>query len=198
MTVAEYLMPGWLMAFRRARPDVAVSLRVSNSEAVGDLVRSEDVDVGFIESPAVPTQLMSRRVAADRLAVVVARGHRWARRRAPVTAAELAATPLVVREPGSGTRIALERALHDYETAPPLLELSSNAAVKVAVETGAAPAVLSDLAVAAEVRDGRLREIPVSGLRLTRPLRAVWPRRRRLPEPAATLVRLSQQSLPDR
>ncbi|AYY13594.1 LysR family transcriptional regulator [Actinobacteria bacterium YIM 96077] len=196
MTVAEYLMPGWLMAFRRACPDVEVSLRVANSDAVGEMVGDDDVDVGFVESPTVATHLSSRRVASDRLVVVVAPGHRWARRRAPVPAGELAATPLVVREPGSGTRTALEQALRRgaHRMAAPLLELSSNAAVKVAVEAGTAPAVLSDLAVAGEVRDGRLRDVSVDGLELTRPLHAVWPGRRRLAEPAATLVRLSERA----
>jgi DNA-binding transcriptional LysR family regulator len=194
MTVAEYLMPGWLMAFRHSLPDVEVSLRVGNSESVGEMVRAGEVDLGFIESPAVPDGLAARRVATDRLVVVVAPGHRWARRRAPIPAAELSATPLVVREPGSGTRIALESVLGRDQMAEPLLELSSNAAVKVAVETGQAPAVLSDLAVAGEVRDGRLRDVAVADLELDRPLRAVWPRRRRLTEPAATLVRLAEQA----
>ncbi|NDL56142.1 LysR family transcriptional regulator [Phytoactinopolyspora mesophila] len=194
MTVAEYLMPGWLMTFRHNRPDVDVSLQVANSESVGEMVRAGDVDLGFIESPSVPGGLTSRQVATDRLVVIVAPAHRWARRRTPIPAAELAATPLVVREPGSGTRTALERILDRNQMAAPLLELSSNAAVKVAVETGQAPAVLSNLAVAGEVRDGRLRDVAVAELELDRPLRAVWPRRRRLAEPAATLVRLAEQA----
>jgi DNA-binding transcriptional LysR family regulator len=194
MTVAEYLMPGWLMGFRRIHPDLEVSLRVANSETVGEMVRDERVDLGFIESPSTPPGLASRRVAGDRLVVVVAPGHPWARRRKPVCASELAGTRLVVRESGSGTRTALERVLGPDRMAEPLLELSSNAAVKVAVESGIAPAVLSVLAVAADVRDGRLRDIPVEGLTLTRPLRAIWPRRRRLTDSAAALVRLAESS----
>jgi DNA-binding transcriptional LysR family regulator len=194
MTVAEYLMPGWLMSFRRVEPDVEVSLRVANSETVAEMVRTDQVDLGFIESPTAPGDLASRRVTGDRLVVVVSPAHPWTRRRKPVSATELAQTRLVVREPGSGTRIALERMLGRDRMAEPLLELSSNAAVKVAVESGVAPAVLSILAVAADVRDGRLRDIPVDELRLTRPLRALWQRRRRLTEPAATLVRLAEGS----
>lgn len=194
MTVAEYLMPGWLMALRRVEPELEVSLRVANSESVGEMVRADQVDVGFIESPSVPADLAVRRVAGDRLVVVVAPGHPWARRRKPASPAELAGTRLVVREPGSGTRTALERVLGPDRMAEPLLELSSNAAVKVAVESGIAPAVLSILAVAADVRDGRLREVLVEGLRLNRPLRAVWQRRRRLTDSAGALVRLAESS----
>ncbi|MEU6409313.1 LysR substrate-binding domain-containing protein, partial [Microbispora sp. NPDC046933] len=113
----------------------------------------------------------------------------------PRPRADLAATPLVVREPGSGTRHALDRLLTGPDVAPPILELSSNAAVKVAVETGVAPAVLSQLAVAAELRDGRLIEVPVADLDLWRPLFAVWRARTRLTGPAAELVRLARTAV---
>lgn len=191
MTVAEYLVPGWLMGFRRAEPDVEVGLHVANSDAVCQMVRSSDADLGFIESPDTPSDLNVRHVASDRLVVVVSPRHRWARRRRPVSVEELVQTRLVVREPGSGTRMAFERMVGERELAPPLLELSSNAAVKVAVESGEAPAVLSILAVAAEVEDGRLVEVGVDELSLSRPVHAVWAGPGRLREPARTLVRLS-------
>ncbi|WP_167538814.1 LysR family transcriptional regulator [Microbispora catharanthi] len=212
MTVAEYLMPGWLVALRRVLPDVEVGLSVVNSGEVCRMAMDGEIDAGFIESPAVPRELTSWPVAEDRLVVVVAPGHEWARRGeplrgeplrgepsrgeplrgAPLSRADLAATPLVVREPGSGTRHALDRLLAGPDVAPPILELSSNAAVKVAVETGLAPAVLSRLAVAAELRDGRLIEVPVADLDLRRPLLAVWRARTRLTGPAAELVRLAR------
>ncbi|WP_182897469.1 LysR family transcriptional regulator [Microbispora sp. H10830] len=207
MTVAEYLMPGWLVALRRVLPDVEVGLRVVNSGEVCRMATDGEIDAGFIESPVVPRELTSWPVAEDRLVVVVAPGHAWARRGEPLrgkplrgepsrgeplSRADLAATPLVVREPGSGTRHALDRLLTGPDVAPPILELSSNAAVKVAVETGVAPAVLSRLAVAAELRDGRLIEVPVADLDLRRPLLAVWRARTRLTGPAAELVRLAR------
>ncbi len=202
MTVAEYLMPGWLVALRRVLPDVEVGLRVVNSGEVCRMAMDGEIDAGFIESPAVPRELTSWPVAEDRLVVVVAPGHAWARRGEPLrgepsrgeplSRAALAATPLVVREPGSGTRLALDRLLTGPDVAPPILELSSNAAVKVAVETGVAPAVLSRLAVAAELRDERLIEVPVADLDLRRPLLAVWRARTRLTGPAAELVRLAR------
>lgn len=171
-----------------------VSLHVANSEAVVAAVRRGEVDVGFIESPSVSGDLASRRVASDPLVVVIAPEHPWARRRKPVHVDEIAATRLVVREPGSGTRTALERALDAERMAKPLLELSPNAAVKVAVERGIAPAVLSVLAVTGEIRDGRLVDVPVEDLQLGRPLRALWQRGRRLTDAAATLVRLAEAS----
>ncbi|MRT44328.1 LysR family transcriptional regulator, partial [Xylella fastidiosa subsp. multiplex] len=74
-------------------------------------------------------------IAHDHLIVVTAPGHAWARRRRPLAASELASTPLILREKGSGTRQVLDAALGGL--ARPLIELSSTTAVKAAVVSGA-------------------------------------------------------------
>jgi len=174
-TVAEYAVPRWLSALRAEDPDVSVNLRVANSTEVSEDLRSGVAQVGFVESPSVPRGLRSATVGTDRLVVVVPPAHPWARRRRPVSKAELAATPLVVRERGSGTRAWLERALDGQESAEPAMELASNEAVRISVTSGVGPAVLSELAVAAAVSAGLLVEVPVEGLVLTRRLRVLWP-----------------------
>jgi molybdate transport repressor ModE-like protein len=190
LTVAEHLVPGWIGELRRTRQDLFVGLLITNSSIVCDLVRAGDVDLGFVESPTVPAELSARRVAVDRLAVVVPPDHPWVRRRRPLTAADLAQTPLVVREHGSGTRETLERALRRAKVGEvrPAAEFGSTTAVRSAVADGAGPAVLSVLAVDADLTDGRLVEVAVDGLDLRRQLRAVWPGGRRLIGSAAELL----------
>lgn len=123
--------------------------------------------------------------------------HPWARRRSGVPAAELARTPLVLREEGSGTREVLDRALAAHGgTAPPMLQLASTTALKAAAVSGAGPVVVSDLAVADEVAAGRLVCVPVPELDLSRPLRAVWPAGRRPAGPARDLLGLTRASRP--
>ncbi|MBL0781528.1 LysR family transcriptional regulator, partial [Streptomyces albidoflavus] len=173
LTIAEYLLPGWLIALRPLRPATAVSLRAGNSEAVAALLLDGEADLGFVEGPAVPAGLDAVTVARDRLVVVTAPGHPWTRRTAPLDAAELSGRPLILREEGSGTRQVLAEAVGGL--AAPLLELSSTTALKAAVASGAGPAVLSELVVSDELAAGRLVKIPVAGVRLTRELRAVWP-----------------------
>ncbi len=194
MTVAEYLVPRWLSEFRRTQAGVAVSLEVHNSNEVFQRVRSGRDDVGFVESPSVPAGLHSTAVGRDELLVVVAPSHPWARRRLPLRAEELAATPLIVREAGSGTRQTLDTLLERrrLRRAAAALELTSNAAVRITAVTGAAPAVLSTLAVRDAVRSGELRAVPVE-LELARVLRAVWRPPRRLVGPAAELVALARR-----
>lgn len=183
LSVAEYLVPGWLAS--RPAGAAVVDLVVANSRDVMDAVLHGRADLGFVEGPDVADGLHARDVGADELVVVVAPGHPWARRRRPLTAAELSAAPLAVREAGSGTRAVLERAL--AAAGSPLAgspaQLGSTSAVKNVVRGGTAAAVLSRLTVADEVARGDLRVVPVEGVDLRRTLRVVWARGRR-PAPA--------------
>jgi DNA-binding transcriptional LysR family regulator len=190
MTIAEYLLPGWLIALRAARPDTAVSLLAGNSTVVAERLLADEADLGFVEGPTVPAGLDAVVIAHDHLIVVTAPGHPWARRRKPVEAAELAATPLILREKGSGTRQVLEGALGSL--ARPLIELSSTTAVKSSALSGAGPAVLSELALGEELSARRLVPIPVDGVRLRRALRAVWPTGHRPAGPARDLLGLTR------
>ncbi|MER7395684.1 LysR family transcriptional regulator [Streptomyces sp. NPDC000151] len=190
MTIAEYLLPGWLIALRTQRPDTAVSLFAGNSTVAAERVLSGEADLGFVEGLDVPPGLDGAVIGHDRLVVVAAPSHPWARRRTPLTARELAATPLILREQGSGTRQVLDAALPPL--APPLLELASTTAVKAAAVSGAGPSVLSELAVGEELAARRLVEIPVPGIRLGRDLRAVWPAGQRPAGPARQLLGLTR------
>ena len=101
------------------------------------------------------------------------------------------------REPGSGTRGFFEQALRaqaGLEHVPPLAEPSSTTAIKAAVAAGAGPAVLSSLAVAAELSAGTLRAVTITGLNLNRTLLAVWAPGRRLAGPARDLYAVATRS----
>ena len=202
-TVAEHLLPGWIAGWQHAAggagaggasphdPSLGetrgISVAVGNTTEVLAAARGGEVDLGFIEGPGAPPGLNSVVVAHDDLVLVVAPQHPWAAS-SRVRAEELAATPLVARESGSGTRVALRRALAPLDVAPPALELASNAAVRVSAAAGTAPAVLSRLAVDDALRAGTLVEVGVDGVDLTRNLRAVWAGPRRLTNPAAAAL----------
>ncbi|MEV8604514.1 LysR family transcriptional regulator [Streptomyces griseoviridis] len=190
MTIAEYLLPGWLLALRAQRPDTAVSLHAGNSTVVAERLLADQADLGFVEGVSVSAGLDSAVIAHDRLIVVTAPAHPWARRSRPLKSAELAATPLILREEGSGTRQVLDAALGGL--ARPLIELSSTTAVKAAAVSGAGPAVLSELAVGEELATRRLVLIPVEGVTLARDLRAVWPTGHRPVGPARELLSLTR------
>lgn len=194
-TVAEYLLPRWLVTMHIRLPHVVPTLSSGNSTVVAEKVLAGDADIGFIESPSVPAALHHRTVATDELTLVVAPGHTWSV--APPSTAEIVATALVSRESGSGTRSAYENALAAAGFGPPmtpLLEVSSTTAIKSAVGAGIGGAVLSSLAVASELAAETLIRVPMPGLTLRRELMAIWPSRRPPSGPAAELLTVAAQT----
>ncbi|GAA0314016.1 LysR substrate-binding domain-containing protein [Kineococcus aurantiacus] len=202
MTIAEHLLPRWLLVLRQraeaaGTPPHAVELVATNSVRVLAAVADGEADLGFVEGPAVPRGVRSRELLGDHLVVVVAPAHPWTRRRRPVEAAELAATALVSRETGSGTRDVLERAFAaaGVVPVPPAVELTTATSVREAVRAGAGVAVLSRLAVADDLDAGRLGVVAVAGLDLHRTLRAVWTGPARMPPgPARELLEVASVS----
>ncbi|WP_181905894.1 LysR family transcriptional regulator [Microbacterium bovistercoris] len=179
-TVAAHMVPRWLVALRErqvlaGRVPTAVRLLTANSVEVEELVRSGRAELGVIESSMIPPGLSHTTVGQDELAVVVAPGHPWANQR--VTLEAVADAPLVAREPGSGTRRAWDDEVRSRlyrDPAEPVAVLSTTAAVRSAVAEGLGPAVLSRLAVADDIRLGRMIEVPLADAPLLRPITALW------------------------
>jgi DNA-binding transcriptional LysR family regulator len=195
LTVAEYLVPRWLHVLAAEAPDTRVSLEMGNTAHVADLVAGGEVDLGFIEGPRPPGRLRSKEVLADELVIVVPPGHPWSRRRRPIFANELARTPLVLREPGSGTREVLTEALATFGLGvTAAMELASTTAIKAAVVTGAGPAVVSSLAVRAELQAGQLVAVACEDLSLHRAIRAIWAPNRPPSVAAARLLNIASRS----
>ncbi|NUO59145.1 MAG: LysR family transcriptional regulator [Hamadaea sp.] len=179
LTVAEHLVPAWLLSLRRRHPGLDISAAVANSNGVIEAVRSGSVDLGFVESPDVPADLSSRVVGDDRLSLVVAAGyplaaHAWRALRPT----DLADQPLLLREPGSGTRDtflrALEHALGFAPRLPHVISLGSTTTILATVRAGGGIGVISSRAAAAAVASGELVELTVEGMPLVRPLNALW------------------------
>lgn len=195
LTIAEHLLPDWLVGLRaqqvqRGQHPTEIRMTATNSERVIELVTAGEVTLGFVEGPDAPTGLRKRLVGSDELVVVVGSTHPWAARAGRrISPAQLAATPMIVREVGSGTRTVLERALGTHWQVAPALELSSTAAVRAAVAAGAGPAAVGADAVRDDLATGRLVRVAVDDLDLTRQLHAVWKGGTHPPEgPARELV----------
>jgi molybdate transport repressor ModE-like protein len=197
MTIAEHLVPSWLHQLRTQHPKLHVGLHVANSDQVQREVLSGEADLGFVETPTIDPSLASKTIGHDRLVIVVAPTHALATGRT-LALRELARTPLVVREPGSGTRATLDRVLAERERASPLLELGSNAAVKGAVLAGAGPAALSRLAVATELDTGQLVEVRTTRIDLARRLRAIWRRPHPMTGSSSALLQIATRTFHDR
>lgn len=181
MTIAETLLPHWLVQLRRRQlseglDPTTVSLTASNSTRVLEAVRDGTASLGFVEGVAAPTGVRHTAVAEDALVLVAAPGTALSRRRTPLTPAQVADLSLVQRESGSGSREVLEAALsaHGLAGAAPVAELTTATAVRAIVLAGGSAAFLSQRVVARDLELGQLVAVPTTGLHLERTFRAVW------------------------
>ena len=181
MTIAESLIPRWLVQLRQRQQSeghraTAVSLHASNSRDVVEAVRAGTAHVGFVEGVEAPAAVRSVTVAQDELVLVAAAGTPLSRRRTPLLPDEVADLALTSREQGSGTREVLEMALarHGLAVGDPEVELTTATAIREAVLAGSAPAFLSRRVVARDVDSGSLSVVAVLDLDLRRYFRAVW------------------------
>jgi DNA-binding transcriptional LysR family regulator len=180
-TVGEFLVPGWLAAFRRAigDPTLHSEVDVVNSPCVLAMVRAGDVEVGFVEGLDPLRGLDHLTLLRDELVVVVAAGHPWARRRT-LRARELPSDHYLTRERDSGTRAVATAALASagVELEPALVTPSIQGLKRAVLDGGFT--ILSRVAVEGEAAAGTLRTLTVSGVDLSRDLQAVrdgWPDR---------------------
>lgn len=174
MTVAESLLPRWMAQWRREVPYARTTLEVLNSSEVIAKIKHSEIDLGFIETPQLPVGMNASVVAEDELVVIVSADHPWSELSGRLSLTELARTPLIVRERGSGTREALEQMLVGCDPVPPAQVLHSNTAVRTGVASGAGPAVLSQLAAASQLGTGEVLQVPLDVTLPRRPLTAVW------------------------
>ena len=180
-TVAEQLLPRWLVslqaaALRHGAIVPEVSFTATDSRGAIAAVREGEAELGFIETRGALHGLRSRVIGRDELIVVVPPDHKWMRRSAPITIAELRQTPLVSRKSGWQFLLGADEPANGDQPTPAAhpLELASAAAVRAAVLAGAGPAVMSRLAVSDDLTHGRLCAVPVADLDLRRDLRAIW------------------------
>ncbi len=180
LTIAEYLVPAWLLTLRRVHPALQISALVANSHDVCDRVRREEADLGFVEMPVPPPDLSATPVGVDRLALVAAPTWPAARSSRPLRPVDLLDQPLLLREIGSGTRetflAALTAALGDTEevTLPLATDLGSTATILATARAGGGIGVISSRASRADIAAGSLVELSVSGFSAERMLHAVW------------------------
>lgn len=196
LTVADYLLPAWLIALHARLPEVSVSLRPANSEAVAAWVLDGSAALGFIEGPSSPPGVRARVLGRDKLVALAAPSHPLARAGRPIRPKQLVDASLVLRERASGTRQVLDRALQQRGlVARPVMELGSTTAIKQALARGTDVSVLSVLSVKDDIESGRLVMLGTPELDLSRVIRAIWKGTSAPTGPAGALLALSVNAM---
>ena len=196
-TAAEQIVPPILGGFRRRHPQTGVRLEAGNRDRVRSLLDRHQVDLVLGGRPEPAWDVVVHAVRPHELVVVAAPeltaaapasigegagataeegAGATAEAEAGATAeAEavgllpwLASQTWLLREPGSGTRASTDALLADLDISPLTLMVGSNVAIRESAQVGLGVTLLSRDAVAAELADGKLAEIPVPGTPLHR------------------------------
>jgi DNA-binding transcriptional LysR family regulator len=156
LSIGDYLVPPLMARFMREHPGARVTLHVANTAAIARGVRNFELDIGIVEGELNEPELRVTRWRPDELVVFCAPGHAFAKKRA-LSDRDLRAARWIVREPGSGTRQAFERALsgllHELDIA---LELEHTEAIISAVRAGIGVGCVSRIALEEPFKHGTL------------------------------------------
>ena len=181
-TPGEYLLPLAVGRFRQLYPGISVELSIANTRTITQRILNQELDLGMVgrHPTAGLDELGIIDYMEDEIVLVAAPTHPLAQQDR-VTAAQVAETGLILREPGSATRNTAEEAFNALGLAPEAaLSLGSNEALKQAAMAGGGVAVISRMGVTAEIRAEMLVILPVVDWDCRRPLTLIYPRERQL------------------
>jgi DNA-binding transcriptional LysR family regulator len=179
-TTAKYFVPRLLGPFCERFPGIDVALKVTNRERTLERIANREDDLYIMGQLPEGIDAEACPFLENQLVVMARADHPLARQsRVPLRA--LADQPFLMREPGSGSRLAAERyfAQHGF-TARMRMELGSNEAIKNAIAGGLGIAVLSRHTLALEGEHGEIAILDVEGFPIRRHWYAVYPSNRRL------------------
>ncbi len=167
-STAKYFAPKLISLFAKRHPEVEVRLAVSNREEVIAALAANEVDLAIMGKPPDALETVASEFAEHPFVVVAAPEHPLAHRRnVPLSA--LKDETFVVREPGSGTRAAMERFFAAHGIEPRIgMTLDSNETIKQAVMAGMGLSFISRHTVGLELSVGELALVHAPGLPVVR------------------------------
>ncbi len=176
-TAAEQLLPELLGGFRAEPNPVDLELEVANKDQVWERLAHWEADLVLAGRPPQHAQFVTLAIRSNAVIVVGPPNRTY-------TIADLARATWLLREPGSGTRETTQAVFAELGIEPPAVTIGSNGAIRECVRVGLGISLLSRDAVAREVADGTLTEIPTPITPLVRDWHLVGGSDRELPSGA--------------
>ena len=188
ITTAKYFVPRLLGPFRHRYPGISISLQVINRQRVLERLSENLDDLYILGQPPSNLDINLRPVLENPLVVIAPHNHPLAHEK-NIPLQRLAEEPFIMREPGSGTRMAVERFFAENRvTLNVEMEIGSNEAIKQAIVGGLGVSVLSRHALALEGTKGPLTILDVEGFPIQRHWYIVYPASKQLSVVARTFL----------
>jgi len=194
VTTAKYFAPRLLGTFCQLYPGVDVSLKVSNRERVLERLANNLDDLYILGLPPVGADVIAEAFLENNLVVIAPADHPLAKKK-NIPLELLAKEPFLLREPGSGTRMATERKFDESGLKLKMrMELGSNEAIKQAVIGGLGVSVLSRHTLELDTPSKQFAILVVQGFPIKRHWYFVYPSGKQLSIIARTFVEHLRQS----
>ena len=158
-----------LASFNALNPDMHISFDVTNREGLIEQLENNEADIVLMGQPPQNMNLKTVAFMENPLVVIAAPDHKLSQQKEQVSISQLLEHDFVVREPGSGTRQAMERFFNENDKSlSSTMEMNSNEAIKQAVAVGLGLGVVSIHTLEHELKEKRLKIINVQGFPLVR------------------------------
>ena len=175
VTSAKHFLPHYLGEFMRAHPDVEPRLTVTNRAAVLRAIKENRHDLYIMGQVPDDLPMVAQPFLDNILEVVAAPNHPLCGV-ANISLKKLSKEHFLVREPGSGTRIAVDRLFTEQGLeVRPFMELGSSGAIKNAVIAGLGIAVISRHSLRLELKTNAIKTLDVENFPLHRRWYAAYP-----------------------
>ena len=188
VSTAKYFMMKMLAEFRKKHPGVELKLALGNRDQLVQMLQNNEVDIAVMGRPPKELQTRAEPFAAHPHVFIAAPGHALTKQ-AQLTPEDLRLYDFIVREVGSGTRVAMEKFMADAKVEPRLnMQLKSNELIKQAVMAGLGLGFISLHTIGQELSQGLIEILPVDGSPVVRAWNVVHTQSKML-SPAAEAFR---------
>ncbi len=185
VSTAKYFAPQLLAQFGKEYPALEIRLAVSNRNAVIEQLVANEVDLAIMGRSPETLDTVAEAFARNPHVVIAAPDHPLARERR-IPAQRLADENFIVREPGSGTRLAMQQYFDEHGVSCRVaMEMASNETIKQAVMAGMGVSFLSRHTIDLELKTRRLAILDVRGTPVMRQWHVAHLSRKRLSPTAA-------------
>ncbi|CAM3415232.1 LysR family transcriptional regulator [Marinicrinis lubricantis] len=162
-TFGEYVLPHAVSTLRTQYPLIEPTIYIGNTKEIADKVSVHQLDIGIVEGKVEHPHIRMDEVGEDEMVVIVGRNHKLDNH-TPVKPEALNEETWIVREPGSGTRSALDRFFLEHRLQPKqLMQFGSTQIIKESVEAGLGITLMSRWAIRKELSLGTLKVLQIEG-----------------------------------
>jgi DNA-binding transcriptional LysR family regulator len=178
VSTGKYVMPYFLADFLKQHTGVELAMDVTNKAKVIESLENNEVDFSLVS--VLPETLSVNTVTLMQNKLYLVANREISFKKSTYGNAIFEELPLIYREPGSGTRLVMERFIHENRIpVKKKMELTSNEAVKQAVLAGLGSSIMPLIGIRNELLNGELQIIPVKKFPIKSHWQLIWLKQKR-------------------